>query len=62
MAIKQLLKLEGKQRLWVIGALAGALLLVIILIVSLVKCSSGSFGDGKSLPVSEALDSLEQRL
>ena len=62
MDIKQLLKLEGKQRLWAIGALAGVLLLVIILIVSLVKCSSGSFGDGKSLPVSEALDSLEQRL
>ena len=39
MDIKQLLKLEGKQRLWAIGALAGALLLVIILIVSLVKCS-----------------------
>lgn len=62
MDIRQLLNLQGKRRLIAIGSLVGACLLVIILIVSLVKCSSGSLGDGKSLPVSEALDSLEQRL
>lgn len=62
MDIKQLIKHPQKQRLWTIGAMAGACLLVIIIVVSLFKCSSGATGNGKSLPVSEALDSLEQRL
>ena len=62
MDIKQIFNLEGKKRTWAIAGIAAFSVLVIILIVFLVKCSSGANGDGKSLAVSEALDSLEQRL